>query len=356
VGIGLTLGLALSAYFWWPALRLVPLVRAHDVNNFWGSGEILHAHALRIRQFFMEQYGRGFSIPKVNDGLAINPGLLTMFVLALGLGALLLRRVDFTRRRQLGVLLLLAAVALAATTIYWPWGAMPAMLRYIQFPWRLLLFVVGCGALVLLLVAPWLRHTWLALALALCPALIAGLMAPGMVIQTLEPATTDAEVMQSYFSHQEGDLGQFAGSVAREYLPVWVDANFGDTKYLRQHPAPESRLELLTGQWTLQRFTRRGVDYQYAYTAPAAVRVRAHLFDFPGWELVLDGQPAPARLGRDSTGLLTLDLPAGEHRFHLCYTLSRTGRQARTVSAAAWVAWFFLLIGGAVRRRRAASL
>jgi hypothetical protein len=62
---------------------------------------------------------------------------------------------------------------------------------------------------------------------------------------------------------------------------------------------------------------------------------------FPGWEVRVDGQPVPAGPGRPS-GLITFQLPAGEHRVEVEYGRTPPEKIAAGVSIAALLLAFAL--------------
>ena len=126
-------GMALSAWFWLPAMRLKGLVRAGSAEVMMGTPERLEAHALHPLQFLMEQWGPGVSRVGIGDTMALNPGLLNMLGLGLALGAFFMRReAPGVRRWMLGIVLP-AAGGMGMALSGMPWDYVPELLRYIQF-------------------------------------------------------------------------------------------------------------------------------------------------------------------------------------------------------------------------------
>ena len=75
-------------------------------------------------------------------------------------------------------------------------------------------------------------------------------------------------------------------------------------------------------------------DHQAALTlditAGVAGAIQVAEFYFPGWRGWLDGDPVSLRAGR-STGMIELDVPAGQHRLELAlrgHTRAHAGRMA----------------------------
>ena len=72
--------------------------------------------------------------------------------------------------------------------------------------------------------------------------------------------------------------------------------------------------------------------------------LRLQTFYFPGWEVLLDGETRLDTYPSTSLGLLTVDLPAGEHRVDVRWAGTTIQRLSAVISllalvALAWVVW-----------------
>ncbi|MBI4314945.1 MAG: hypothetical protein HY679_03340, partial [Chloroflexi bacterium] len=98
-----------------------------------------------------------------------------------------------------------------------------------------------------------------------------------------------------------------------EYTPVWV-VQFPDTS--------AQQAELLAGRQpqrlqlppsaTARVLATRPADDRYAVTTAEPFTAVYRSFYFPGWQVVLDGKPAPIKVTYPN-GLISFDVPAGEH-------------------------------------------
>jgi hypothetical protein len=365
---GGALGVALGAWFWLPAMRLAPLVRAGDPNALFGSPQWLQAQALYWPQFFIEQWGRGSNRIGMDDTLSLNPGALVMLGMLAAAWVLASDRLrPGTTRRSVAACLGIGLAAMFAMCHWMPWGWTPRLLRYIQFPWRLELFLVLMAVMALAaagaFIERWARP-WMPAAAALAwGATMLAIIFPGPVP---DGATGDAEIV-AWHRREEAQTGYIAGCNVLEYLPLWADARLADPAWQRDHPAPATRLEPLAGTeakplsggasagLAIERFQRRGASYSWNYAAPAEVAAKAHVLDFPDWRLEIDGAAAPARLGRAADGLVALRLPAGRHVATLRRARPPVAVVGLAISAAAlaiWVAWLAWLACSALKTPR----
>ena len=75
---------------------------------------------------------------------------------------------------------------------------------------------------------------------------------------------------------------------------------------------------------------------------------------FPGWEVTLDGEPVSAGPGTPS-GLITFQIPAGEHFLQVRYGRTVPEKIAAAVSIAALIVAIVLARTGITGRRQSAA-
>ena len=121
----------------------------------WGTPKSLHTHAIYWRQHFFETIGYGASIAGPNDKLGINIGLAVLIGVLLAAVAVFCRGYFTGRQRyRLAFFLLLTLAVLFIMSPQMPWGKVPSLLRYVQFPWRLLIFTAFFGAAAMAMASP----------------------------------------------------------------------------------------------------------------------------------------------------------------------------------------------------------
>ena len=360
VMVGGALGAAMAAFFWLPALILVKLTNASlahrpGVASTITSASVLHDHALYWQQQFIERLGIGGSIAGPDDPMGINLGIAML--VGIVLAAIALFRPGLTRpqRYRLCICLALTGIFLFAMSRQMNWGRMPAILRYVQFPWRLLIFTAFFGCLATVLAAPvldrWLNpFVWVLIAaLMAIPTLPAILNLPGLLT---DYGTTD-RVLLWYARQEKG--GWFGGAAPEEYWPLSLKPPLTDLKYLANNPPPANRLTEANGEITVENYQHKGTAYSYTYAAPIDVTATIAVVHFPGWELRIDGERQPNRISISEIGLVNLHLPAGTHVAELRYTMSPIGRTARNISYLAWAVWIAAAVLLTARRWNATS-
>ncbi|MBI3928015.1 MAG: hypothetical protein HY319_20905 [Armatimonadetes bacterium] len=201
---------------------------------------------------------------------------------------------------------------LLQTSLSAPLWALCPGLELVQFPWRFgALQTVGCCLLwSSLLATPPARRAW---ALLLVPTL-AALAASTWIAAAARPFD---------FDRARGDEPAYRYREVREYMPPSASQS-GST------PAPRWWTESAgSGSVETWRPHRRALRVQL----PEAGNVWLRAFSYPGWEVTVDGQPAPLLPGK----LLGVEVGAGEHRLEFTFRDTRDRRLGGWLSLAGLV-------------------
>jgi hypothetical protein len=343
VAAGGLLGTAMSSFFWYPALKLKVLTqKAGDVAAMWGGPDLVHQHAIFWRQHFLEALGNGASIPGPDDTLGITIGFAVLISVFLAAAALFQKGLTGRQRWHVAFFLLATLVVLFSMSPQMPWGKIPPVLRYVQFPWRLLIFTGFFGAAVVAMASP-VVDRWIH------PAILTGL-AVIFAIPTL-PMILLPQVIKhmspeqvARWNHRWERKGLYGGTAIQEFLPGWVHGEYLKPEFLDKNPIPENRLTVTSGDLVCNSYSHRGTSYEYDYTASTDSQATLAVFYWPGWELRVDGKLQPENLKINSDGLLDIRLPAGIHQAEVRYSLSPEGKAARAFSSAAAVIWLAILV------------
>ncbi len=321
-------GLALSAFFWLPALREGGFVQLGDLTQgyFFYGNHFRDADLLQATPLF-DYTSTPFSL-----------GLAQTLAAAAGALALLVRA--WRRRRWAWSDLFLLGGLAVATLMITPWSrpvweAVP-LLGYTQFPWRFLsIQAVFTAALTGALVdgegtprPGWHWPAALALAALLALAGLGGLRLQFVPLADTE-VTAERLNLYEYFTTAVGN------TVNAEYLPAAVVPRPFTSETLLGRPPG---LKALTGTAEGERLSRAGARETWRVSVagdqPAAVAVPTYWW--PGWLAEVDGQPAATRAA-DGLGWIVVDVPPGTHTLTvwLGWTPLRAG--AEVFSAAALV-------------------
>lgn len=341
---GGVLGSAMAAFFWLPALTLVKLTNASlpsrvDLAPMITAPAILHLHALYWQQHFIESLGKEGSIPGPNDAMGINFGIAVLIGALLAAIALFRPGLSRGQRYRLCICLAFVGFFLFAMSRQMNWAYVPAILRYVQFPWRMLIFTAFFGCLATVMAVPvldkWFHPlVWTIIAMLLAiPTVPCILSRPGLLTDW---GSTD-RVLRWYARKEKERL--YGGTDSEEYWPSSVKAPLTDPKFLSNHPPPTNRLTTISGQITVQSYQHKGTAYTYRYTAPTDAKAQVAVIYFTGWELRIDGLKQDDKISMSDNGLVNVKLPAGTHTAELRYGLSPIGRIAQGITYFAWVVW-----------------
>jgi len=359
----LLVGLGLAAFFWLPvilerdAVNLTTLIGANDNYDF-------HTHFVGLVELLggSLQPDWGATQPAFRFNLGVAQwlaGLLGVVMLALG-------RVRH-RPQVLFFALAAAAVILLMTPLATPiWEALP-FLPYFQFPWRLL---GGAAALLAVLGAAGVEAVARAVTAdanghgdesAVGPrrssALIYSIAValPMLFALSLSQPTPWApfgEVNTARMSQLENS-GRWLGTTSTaDYVPATVEMlpprrpQMVDPLAVGEQPDRVNREAMPDGAVVVAEYVRP-LTTRYHVTAPKQFRLRLYQFDFPGWQVTIDGEPATTELAAPE-GLIVVLVPQGEH----VVTVHFGSTAARTLAWGITTAALLLAAAGAWRLRR----
>ncbi len=338
----LVLGLALSAWFWIPALRETSLVQLGEQT----SGYFHYAGHFRGADLVQGGVIHDYAITGGRDPFAM--GLIQALVGCLGLVALAL---SVAQRRKilpsffLAALILLFSTWLMTSSSRWVWDHVP-LLPYVQFPWRLL-SIQAFGIALLSTRLPAFLSGHRSMVLGVLPAILVAVAAlAGLRVDHLP--LSEGDVTPQRLMLYETYSGNIGGTVRHEYLPrEMVPRPFTSAVQWNdgQKPSPlvlEGRLE---GADILESHPHREV---WRVDVAQKALLAFHTTYYPGWEATVDG----IRQGvepLDGLGLVGLRLPAGNHRVLLHFEPTPVRRYAAWLSLAGLCFLSFLVLYPAFR-------
>ena len=302
--VGIALGLALSAFFWLPALAERGLVQtARAVEGYLSYRN----HFVYPSQFVVSPWGYGLSLAGPADGMSFTLGPVHLIAVA---GAFVLlwrmRGAGARGRSWLAFFLaLLAAAVFFASTLSQPlWDRMP-LLQYLQFPWRFLTLAAFssallCGAVFASLSGGSGRIDRRLPSVALAAVLV-GLLLWGLPKARPEKFLALNEVDYSPQAITARGIGV---TTAGEYAPVWVQQR-------PTVPAGEP-LTFVAGQGRVVASQLSVATRQFIVEVVADSRLRLNTFYFPGWTLFVDSAEQPVDYDNPQ-GVMEFSLGSGLH-------------------------------------------
>ena len=315
----------MAAIFWLPVflerelVNLSTLIGEQDNYDF-------HTHFLSVSEMLAPSLKLEWGASE--PAFRFNLGLAQWLLGGLGIILLLACKVSEARHLSFFALALAGLLFLMLPISTFVWEALP-FLPFFQFPWRLLgaasamlAVLAGAGsASVLAMVekkrgegqSPWrAADSWLAAGLVAFPILL------GLPLSQPAPWADFEEVNQLRMTLIE-NTGRWLGTTSTaDYVPVTVEslprrkgsvvANFGVGL-----PPDRVNHDMLPEGATVQQETIRPLHTRYILSTPRDTRLRLFLFDFPGWQVSVDGERVETELGKPE-GFLVIPVSAGEEQ------------------------------------------
>lgn len=351
----LALGMALSAWIWLPALAEYPLTQY--------SLSVSSSKQLYLTSFADIWRWPGMVIAgEINPPLPQSPGLAQ---LALAFIAAVAAAVALIRKRQANgagrivswialssALLGLAFAFFATRYALFFWERLP-FLANLQFPWRFLdpatfCLALTCGSLV---AGVRTRLGHIALITASIVVFTANalpyLYPPCWVQLPQQPTLADATAAQQKY-------GIFGLTSWGEYLPATASWRVNQPAFTGADEGASLAAKLDRSNPQLSAVSPQTgnslrADLRLTLSAPSNMTFATYYF--PGWHATLDGAVLPVRA--DANGLITLDLPAGEHSLTLTFGETPLRLAADVLSALALASVLAALL---VRPKRVAEI
>lgn len=335
------LALALAAWFFVPALAEQSLAQLGPVT------EGYFHFSNHFRGLDLVQGGLIFDY-NPDGGVAFRLGLVQAG-LALAGAAVLLRSWRLAANRVSSAVILsgLLIAVLMVTPLSRPlWDHLP-LLPFTQFPWRFLsvasfFAAAAAGALVLVTDRPAAQA-----AIALTGGLV--LLAGGLLgLRTDVLVLSDADVTAERLAQYEWFTGNIGTTISAEYLTPESAPRPWASRWL--NTGERDYIVAVEGDLSSELLERRATSQSWHLVAgEGGARTLFPTLYWPGWMATIDGRPAELR-AFPSSGLMALDIPAGEHVVSLKLGRTPVRRIAEWVSLGAMLLVAFLFI------RRASSL
>lgn len=359
--IAVALGIGLTAYFWLPALAETTAVQ---------FANLITLAELDYRNFFVPLGQLLAPIPRL-DGGAIN-GLLPLLnigqaqiglALAGVIGTVVVYRWMATQRlatlsRTVWFFALMVGglIFLVTPGSAFVWELIRP-LAFLQFPWRFLGPIAFGLAVLAGMNAVWLEMMPVRVARVLIGAAV---VLPVLLAMPLfyVPEWTNTAVDTSVAGYHRAETSglQMATTYSSEYLPVSVFTVPSPTArllddYADGYPVDKAHREILPAGVTVEAIEHRPQQDVWRVVADGPFTMEVLTFAFAGWQVEIDGVNVPVRAS-DPHGLMTFDVPAGEHTVRVF--LGQT--PVRNVGVAVSVVAAVVVVGWVVVDWRAKSL
>lgn len=326
-GIGVVLGLALSAFFIYPAMTQMNLI----TPTGWTTGSFDWRKCFIFPTFSLLHHPLHW--------FAIQWPLALLALALAAIGAVQGRYGVLNPRQEQArriAIIALAAVAFGTELAYPLYAGVSAMQK-LQFPYRFVFLasILGSVALVIhLCEGAWAR--WGRFARALVALLVLAQLGQLAIME--RNLYRDGERLLDRAHFMPGLYGQ------PEYLPSVAGPHWD--RYVADGKLDGECRRLAI---RCEAFAQHTHAESVTIDTPRAVAVRMPLFAFPAWRLSVDGQPQ-ALVADPDTGTVVVQLTPGRHRVALSWSGLPSEKVGRDITLVALVLLALLLIRAGVRR------
>ena len=347
------LALALTAFFWFPALTEGQSAQLYLTHS--ARGNDFHFNFAAVSEVF--------GPPGSSDPALLNPPLRIVLgwaqVALAVLGVVLIKRLATREQRAHVIIAAMAAVIFScmALSISLPlWETLP-LIRFVQFPWRFVgrailpvALLSGAAAYSVVRIASdkvrspraLLVTGYSLLVVFTLPVLLsaAPLLYPRLCSGALDLNINDVFAYERATGHTGVDpLGA--------YLPVTVEERPGGSPLEVQYAAGESikrfdRSTLPAGAQIVSE-TYRPNRAEVVLDSPIDFQATYLSFAFPGWQATIAGQPIPIEPS-DPNGLISFEVPAGRQTITVAFEDTPTRTLANAISLAALIVLVGVLV------------
>ncbi len=319
--IGGGLGLALSAWFWLPALLEFKYV---NQSQWYGGYYDFRQHFVYFFQLFSPHWGFGISIPGPDDVISFQIGIVPYLLAVAGLIALFQARTSTRLEGAYFALVAVFATFLTTEASLWLWDHVPGV-AFAQFPWRyLMLTTVAVSVMV-----GWGIHrgtprsTLLPVSLIVAAVLIWG-SSPYLYVEVVEPLPEQGPVGLPALMRFQASEDEMTGvTVFAKEIPRWsglaeIMARGQDVRtrvefgHVERDPALEVRSLEYHSSWERVWFRAKTPGRRIVFNVQMYPGWTAYIYDATGTQLqqVLRWDELDVT---DPYGLVTVPVPEGEH-------------------------------------------
>lgn len=308
------LGLSLSCYFWLPAILEAKYTYLDTIT---GGRFAYRTSFIALRQIWNSPWGYGASAG-IFSGISYMVGKLHIILAGL---AIMLTVIKWTQLKEKRLIILLSVICLSLSAFLtnkrsdFLWSNL-AVLSFVQFPWRFLIFVIFCASFLSGAIVFFIKNEQLKTGAAIL--LVASVV---LMNQSYFKPAKYLNVDQSYFLTGRS-LYEWATSASEEYLPIW--------RPKKMVSAPKGLVSLSKSNYKLLK--KKTGYYQLLVDLPKNREVIINVAYFPGWQVLIDGKPVG--IDYQKNGLIRFTVPAGEHEITVSFTETKLRFLANSISAA----------------------
>lgn len=354
--VGILLALSLSAFFWLPSLvekkyTLVDTILTHELANY-------KIHFIYPIQLWFSPWGYGGSIAGSNDGISFQLGKIHIFLTIFSFAVFLFYSFVKKKRESIKIylfsfFLLLFSLFMSLTYSQFIWDKIK-YLWYLQFPWRFLTFA---GIFISLIAGAGIYYFGKIIELdnkvkkVLFNLIIISLLIITVVKYSIYSKPHDPKVYDEKKLTSFEEISWRVSKTSFEFSPVGIKTKkteLGTTTIglERQNLTKESfkilssNKERITVKTVIDKFSKK----EFNIESKNSIEFRLNTFNFPGWQVSLDGKEIKISDNNDYK-LITVLVPEGNHKLSFIFknTSVRTlGNLVSLISLIILASYFYL--------------
>ncbi len=340
LAIGFIWGLGISAYFIVPAI----LEKQYTSVDQLTTGEGTYSqHFVYLKQFLFSPWGYGGSISGPNDGMTFQVGKVTFLVLFGALIMLVVRKNQPKKcSRAIGWFALSTfclSLFLMTFHSHWLWRVIPG-LSYLQFPWRFLTIAMIASSWLGGFVVDCLKRfrtsvTWI----------VAVILVGLALITTLPMFVSDPSLNPSENIYPTNEL--YIKTEMSKVIPDYIHPQLAHLVLSKEKDIipSDGRFSVFSdGLFQLVVLSDKSQSFKVQIKTDQPLIFRVNIFDFPGWELMVNGEKVTHTVNNQLPTMSIPIVPVGTNTFIIEGILKETPLRF----ACDWVSVLSLVLVGLV--------
>lgn len=340
----LILSLALSAYWWVPAIFEQNLLIATTPFP-------LIDHFPFLKQLIMPSWGYGASLWGSGDGLSFQIGLVNLFVIMSSLGMVVFARKKIPGKSRPMMLILLVVFLMLVFFMNirsLPLWKLVPFYNFIQFPWRLLFYTTFVTSLLVgFLLDSFKNPKRVVIGLTIIMSsiiLTQGYFKPDKLVYKNDNAYLNRFFANRSIEGQTNGMSQEYLGYSEDYLllPKWVDE--------RPVTLPMSKVEVQGDALITNIQDLNPVNWKADIVAESETIAIFNAYYFPGWEAKNNNIPIPVKTGK-TNGKMEVELSKGINKLEFKWTETPLRKTSDLASLTTLLAVVLIYFKSDIKRR-----